>query len=112
MKIYHNPVCSKSCGALEIMLQNGIKPQVVEYLQNEPTKEELTGILNMLNMKPADIVRRNEPVFQSKCLGQHFTDEEWIDILLQHPELIERPIIIKDGRAIIARPVERVLELL
>lgn len=112
MKIYHNANCSKSCGALNLLLQNGIKPQVVEYLQNVPTKEELRGILAMLNMKPTDIVRKNEPVFQANYMGRNFNDEQWLDILLQHPELIERPIIVHKGKAIIARPIERVLDLL
>lgn len=112
MKIYHNYHCSKSNCALELIKQKGITPQIVDYLQNAPSKEELINLLSMLHLKPFEIVRKNEPVFQEKYVGQILTDEQWLDILIQHPELIERPIVVKDGKAIIARPAERLLELL
>lgn len=112
MKIYHNHQCSKSNCALEIINEKGIKPEIVDYLQNAPSKEELINLLGMLHLKPVDIVRKNEPIFQEKYIGQHFTDEQWLEILSQNPILIERPIVVKDGKAVIARPVERLLELL
>lgn len=112
MKIYHNTQCSKSNCALELIKENGITPQIVDYLKNTPSKEELIDLLSMLNQKPFDIVRKNEAVFQNNYSGKMFTDEQWLDILLLHPELIERPIIVKDGKAVIARPAERLLELL
>ena len=66
----------------------------------------------MLDMKPFDIIRKNEALFQKNYFGKIFTDEQWLDILLRHPELIERPIVVKNDKAVIARPVERLLELL
>lgn len=112
MKIYHNYQCSKSNCALELIKQNGITPQVLDYLRNTPSKEELIKLLSMLKLKPFDVVRKNEAVFQKNYFGKTFTDEQWLDILLLHPELIERPIVVKDGKAVIARPAERLLELL
>lgn len=112
MKIYHNTQCSKSNCALELIKENGITPQMVDYLKNTPSKEELINLLSMLDMKPFDIVRKNEAIFQKNYFGKKFTDEQWLDILLLHPELIERPIVVKDGKAVIARPAERLLELL
>lgn len=112
MKIYHNTQCSKSCAALELLQQNGITPEVVEYLTDTPTKDELTSLLSMLNLVPLQLIRTQEPLFQEKFAALTLTDEEWIDIMIQHPELIERPIVVHNGKAVIGRPVERVLELL
>jgi len=112
MKIYHNTSCSKSNAALDLLQQNGITPEVVEYLHNTPTKEELTAILAMLNLKPLQLIRMNEQLFQEKFANMNLSDEEWIDVMLQYPILIERPIIVKDGKAVIGRPVEKVLNLL
>lgn len=112
MKIYHNAQCSKSCGALDLIRQNGIEPQVVEYLQAVPTKDELKSLLDMLILKPLQLIRKQEPLFLQNFDGHTLTDEQWIDVMLAHPELIERPIVVKDGKAIIARPFEKVLDLL
>ena len=112
MKIYHNQQCSKSNAALELIKQNGITPEVVEYLKATPTKDELKSLLVMLNLQPLQLIRTQEPLFQQKFLNLTLSDEQWIDIMLQHPELIERPIVVKDGKAIIARPAEKVLDLL
>ena len=112
MKIYHNPRCTKSNCALGLIAQYGMEPQVVEYLHNAPEKDELIALLDMLGMSPIDIVRKNEPVFKAQYEGQQFTDEQWITILLQHPILIERPIVVHNGKAVIARPAEKLLELL
>jgi arsenate reductase len=112
MKIYHNPDCSKSCSALDVLKQHGISAEVVEYLHEVPGKDELRSLLEMLNMKPLELIRKHEGVFQQKFSGLDLTDDEWIDIMLQYPELIERPIVVKDGKAIIARPADKILELL
>jgi arsenate reductase (glutaredoxin) len=112
MKIYHNEQCSKSNATLELIRQNGITPQVVEYLKVTPNKEELKSLLVMLSLKPLQLIRTQEPLFQKNFIKLTLTDEQWIDIMLQYPELIERPIVVKDGKAIIARPVEKVLDLL
>jgi arsenate reductase len=112
MKIYHNPQCSKSCSALEFLQTHGISPEVVEYLHSVPSREELKSILEMLKIKPLQLIRTHESLFQEKFVNAEFGDEEWIDIMIENPVLIERPIIVKDGKAIIARPAEKLLELL
>jgi len=106
MKIYHNTNCSKSCGALNLLHDLDEKPQVIEYLLHPFSKSELSDILLMLDMKPLDLIRKNEPVFQEKYASGNFTDEQWIDIMLENPILIERPIVVKNGKAIIALPIE------
>lgn len=112
MKIYHNSNCSKSNCALELIKEKGISPQVINYLQDTPSKEELIKLLSMLGLKPFDIIRKKEEIFQQNYAGKTFSDEQWLEILVEHPILIERPIVVKDGKAVIARPTERILELL
>ncbi len=112
MKIYHNPQCSKSNAALELIQENGITPEIIEYLHIVPTKEELISILDMLHLKPLQLIRTKELLFQQKFEGHSFTDEQWIDAMLEYPELIERPIVVNGDKAVIGRPVERVLDLL
>ena len=112
MKIYHNTRCSKSRCALDILEQKGIKPEIIEYLKSTPSKEELIELLAMLGMKPLELIRKNETIYKEKYKGQDLTDDQWIEAMLEHPILIERPIVVKDGKAIIARPAEKILEFL
>ena len=112
MKIYHNTRCSKSRCALDILEQKGIKPEIIEYLKSTPSKEELIELLAMLGMKPLELIRKNETIYKEKYKGQDLTDDQWIEAMLEYPILIERPIVVKDGKAIIARPAEKILEFL
>jgi arsenate reductase (glutaredoxin) len=112
MKIYHNPRCSKSRNALSILLENNSDIQVIEYLKSSPTESELRDLLKKLAMKPEDIVRKGEAIYKEKYKGKQMSDDEWIAALLENPLLMERPIIVKGDKAIIARPPERVKELL
>jgi arsenate reductase len=112
MKIYHNPQCSKSNAALELLQQKGITPEVISYLHDVPTKKELINLLDLLQLKPLQLIRTKELLFRENFEGQNFTDEKCIDIMLQYPELIERPIVINGDKAVIGRPVERILDLL
>ncbi|MEN7550817.1 arsenate reductase (glutaredoxin) [Rapidithrix thailandica] len=112
MKIYHNPRCSKSRQALNILQEKGIELEVVEYLKTPPTKEELTQVLKKLNLSPQEIIRKGEAEFKEHYKGKEFTDEEWIEILVNTPRLIERPIVITEQKAVVARPPEKVSELL
>jgi arsenate reductase (glutaredoxin) len=115
MKIYHNTECSKSQGALCILQEisdiTGETPEIIEYLKTPPTASELQELLKMLGMKPFDLVRKNEEIYLNNFQGKEFSDEEWIDIMLKHPILIERPIIIHNGKAVIGRPPETVRTL-
>ncbi|MCA0431064.1 MAG: arsenate reductase (glutaredoxin) [Bacteroidetes bacterium] len=112
MKIYHNNNCSKSCNALDYLKNNSTEPiEIVEYLNTPPSKLELIEILKLLNAKPFDIIRTKEPLFIEKFTDKNYTDEQWIEVLIQNPILIERPIVVKGNKAVIARPIEKILEL-
>lgn len=106
LKIYHNTRCSKSRCALEILDHSGQPYEVVEYLKTPPSEAELKELLKELNMKPEDLLRKGETVYKEQFAGKTFTDDEWVKIMAENPVLIERPIVVKDGKAIVARPPE------
>ena len=110
--IYHKTTCSKSCEALNHLKKNNADYNIIEYLETPPTAEELNILLKKLGMKAEDLIRKKESIFQEKFEGQTITEKEWIEILVKHPILIERPIIVKGNKAIIGRPTERVDEFL
>lgn len=111
MKIYHNPRCSKSRQALEILQTKGLQPEIVLYLENPPSKQELKGILKMLGIKAEDLLRKNEETYKSQYKEKKLSDDEWIEVMIQNPKLIERPIFINKNKAVIGRPPEKVLEI-
>ena len=110
--LYHNPRCSKSRAALALLQEHGISPRIVEYLQHPPDRSELRKLIGQLQIKPAELVRTGEEVYKTSYKGKMLSDAEWIDALVQHPILIERPIAVRGERAVIGRPPERVLELI
>lgn len=110
--IYHNPRCSKSRSACELIAARGINAKVIDYLKTPPSQEELRGLLKMLDMRADELVRRGEPVFKENYAGQTLSDEQWLDALVAHPILIERPVVVCGARAVIGRPPEKVLDLL
>jgi len=110
--IYHNPRCSKSRSACELIVARGINAEVIDYLKTPPKHDELRSLLKNLGMKPDELVRRGEPAFKENYAGQTLSDEQWLDALVAHPILIERPIVVCGARAVIGRPPEKVLELL
>ncbi|PUV25829.1 MULTISPECIES: arsenate reductase (glutaredoxin) [Sphingobacterium] len=111
IKIYHNKQCSKSCAALDFLQQHSIDLEVQEYLEEVPSKAELIEILSQLGLKPLALIRKNEALFLEKFRHLQLTDEEWVEVMLQNPILIERPIVIKDGKAVIGRPLDSVIDL-
>ena len=112
MKIYHNPRCSKSRETLSILEENGIKPDIILYLNDTPTKEELTDILAKLGMNATEIIRKGEQIYKDNYKGKDLTEAEWIDVMVANPKLIERPIVVKDDKAVLGRPPGNVLDLL
>jgi arsenate reductase len=113
IEIYHNPRCSKSRQTLQLLQEQGIEPEVVEYLKTPPDKKTLKQILKMLGLEPRDLMRKKESEYKQNQLDDpNLTREQLIDAMLAHPKLIERPIVIKDGKAAIGRPPEKVLEIL
>ena len=112
MKIYHNPRCSKSRNTLSIIQEMGNEVEIIEYLNSPPTAKELEVILEMLNIQPIELIRKDEIIWKEKYRGKQMTDDEIINAMRENPKLIERPIVIKNGKAIIGRPPEKVLNLL
>ena len=110
--IYHNSHCSKSRAACEFLAAQGITPEVIDYLKTPPSKEQLRELLNKLGMKPAELIRRGEETFKTHYSGKTMGDEDWLDALVAYPILIERPIVVSGNRAVIGRPLEKVLALL
>ncbi len=110
LKIFHNTRCSKSRCALEILEKKKIKPEVIEYLKTPPTEKEIKDLLKKLDLKAEDVVRKSEDLYKQKYKNKKISEAQWIKILSKNPILIERPIIIKGNKAIIARPPELVLE--
>jgi arsenate reductase len=111
-QIYHNSRCRKSREALQLLKDEGINPEIVEYLKDTPDREEFKLVLAKLHMKPEEVLRKEESLFKEKYKTFNFTDDEWIDVMLENPKLIQRPIVIKANRAVIGRPIENVKELL
>ena len=110
--IWHNPRCGKSRETLKLLENKGIAPRIVRYLDDTPSEEELRKVLKMLGIAPRDLMRTKEAVY--KELGLKTVDDEaaLIKAMVEHPKLIERPVVIKDGKAVIGRPPERILSLL
>ena len=109
--VYHNPQCSKSRCALDLLNEKKHPFEVVEYLKNPLTANELSDIIHLLGIKPEDLIRKNEQVYKEHFKGKNLSDHEWIEAMINFPKLIERPIVVKDGKAVIARPTERINEL-
>lgn len=84
----------------------------MEYLKTPPTASELRDILQKLNMKPEQLLRKGETLYKEKYKGKELSDEEWIQAMVENPVLIERPIVVKDNKAVLGRPPEKVQELL
>jgi arsenate reductase len=112
-KQYHNARCSKSRGALELLNERGVEPELVHYLETPPSPGELRDLLRMLGTGARGLLRSGEPEYMELGLGDPLLGEDaLIAAMAAHPTLIERPVFVHEGRAVIARPPERVLELL
>ena len=110
IKIFHNPRCSKSRQTLTILEDNGIDVDIIEYLKESPNKKTLLQIINLLDIKPRDLMRKGEIVYKEKNLNrENLTDDDLLQFMVDNPILIERPIVYDDNRAIIGRPPENVL---
>lgn len=111
--IYHNPRCSKSRQTLQLLADKGMSPEVVEYLKTPPSFEELEQILGLLGLEPRELMRNGEAVYKEADLADMALDRKaLIQAMVDNPILIERPIVIANGKAAIGRPPEKVLEIL
>jgi len=112
IKIYHNPRCSKSRQGLEILENSGKEFETVKYLDTIPSEEELKEIINLLNISPIDLVRKNEKIWKEEYKGKELSDTEVIKAMVKNPKLIERPIVISGNKAVIGRPPETIKEII
>lgn len=112
IKIYHNPRCRKSREGLEILNQSGQQFEIVEYLKNVPSFDELSSIISMLQIAPIDLIRKNESIWKEQYKGKVLSDEALVQIMIDNPKLIERPIVVKNNKAVIGRPPENIKQIL
>lgn len=111
--IYHNPRCSKSRKTLELIEAGTNTPVVIEYLKTPPSAEELKQILSLLQLRPRELMRKNEPPYKENLLADpKLDDDALIAFMIKYPVLIERPIVICNGKAVIGRPPENVLDII
>lgn len=110
--IYHNPRCRKSRETLALINDANKEVEIIEYLKEPPSTGELKKLLAKLNKSPEEILRKGETIFKEKFKGLKLTDEEWIEVMVENPKLIERPIVVRGNKALIGRPPENVQEFL
>ena len=113
VKIFHNPRCSKSRQTMQLLESNGVTPEIVDYLKQPPGYDELAETLALLGLEPRELIRTHEkPYKENRLDDQDLSREQLIQAMIEHPILIERPIVIHDGKAVIGRPPEKVLDIL
>lgn len=112
IKIYHNPRCSKSREGLQLLQESGKDFQIVKYLDIPMKKEEIKNVLDLLEISAEELVRKNEKVWKENYKGKELSEDEIITAMQEHPKLIERPIVVKDKKAVIGRPPEKIKDLI
>jgi arsenate reductase len=112
IKIYHNPRCSKSRQGVELLQNSGKEFEIVKYLEDRLTTEELTSIIEKLQIQPIELVRKNEAIWKENYKGKELSDTEIIEAMIQNPKLIERPIVVHNNKAKIGRPIENIQHII
>ena len=112
IRIYHNPLCRKSRAGLQYLRDKVVDFEIIEYLKKPFTGKELEKLLVKLNKRPAEIVRTQEEYYKKNLKGKHFSDHEWIRILIDNPKLISRPIVEREYKAVIGDPVDTIESIL
>tara|TARA_Y100001970_G_scaffold290625_2_gene425052 strand:+ start:5965 stop:6342 length:378 start_codon:yes stop_codon:yes gene_type:complete len=111
--IYHNPLCSKSRATLALLKKKGVSLEIIEYLKTPPSKIELANILDKLCMEPRDLMRKKEEKYEALNLADRSLDRgSLIEAMIEHPILIERPVVVIGAKCVLCRPPENVLEIL
>ncbi|MBF0381140.1 MAG: arsenate reductase (glutaredoxin) [Magnetococcales bacterium] len=111
--IYHNPRCSKSRQGLKLLQENGVEPNVVEYLKTPPDAKTLADILDKLGMEPRDLMRKKEAEYKANGLqDESLSKKELIEAMVKFPKLIERPVVVSGGKVAIGRPPENILNII
>lgn len=111
MIVYHNNSCSKSCAVIDLLNKENQPFQTIDYLNDPLTMEQIGELVQMLGGDPLAIIRQNEEAF-TPYKAKELTLKEWIELIVEHPILLQRPIVIKDGVAVVGRPIEKVYELM
>ncbi len=112
IQIWHNPKCSKSRATLKLLEERGVDLEIIKYLETPHTKEDIKNLLSILNITPRELMRTKEDIYKELNLKDEKSDEKLIEAMIKHPKLIERPIVIRNQKAAIGRPIENIIELL
>ncbi len=112
MKLYHNPRCSKSREALQLLEEKGKSPEIVLYMKESLTHNDVESILEKLDMDAADLIRKGEKIWKEEFADKELTEDELIFCMIEHPQLMERPILENADKARVGRPTEKILEIL
>ncbi|TNE82174.1 MAG: arsenate reductase (glutaredoxin) [Bacteroidetes bacterium] len=110
--IYHNPRCGKSRQTLQLIQDSGTEPTIIEYLKTPLNKAELTDLIAKLGIPAEQLIRKGESIFKDEFKGKNLSESDWIQAMVDHPILMERPVVVKGTKAVIGRPPELVKELL
>ena len=111
IKVYHYPRCGKSRQGVEFLTDQNVKFQTIEYFKEPFTVTSLADVLKKLEVKPIELVRTNEAVWKEKYSGKELSDNAIIQAMVDHPRLIQRPIVVKNNKAVIGRPTEKIAEI-
>jgi len=112
IQIWHNPRCSKSRNALALLEEKKIDAEVIKYLETSHTHDEIAELLKMLGLSARELMRTKEDIYKELNLKDENDEGKLIDAMVENPKLIERPIVVKDGKAVIGRPIENIIKLL
>jgi arsenate reductase (glutaredoxin) len=113
LTVYHKPTCTKCRTALRLLKERGAEFEAINYFETLLTEADLRGLLNKLGLSPREILRKDEPVAKQLGIGRKdFSDEELIALMAKHPDLIQRPIVVRGGQAVLGRPPENIAKLL
>ncbi len=110
--ILHNPRCSKSRAGVALLEEKGLEFEIIKYMDDPLTPDELTSVIVKLGKRPLDIIRKNEDVYKEEFADKELSDEEWMLAMLEHPRLLERPIVVNGDKAVIGRPTEAIETIL
>ena len=111
--IYHNPRCSKSRQTLQLLKDNGVEPEIVEYLKTPLSAEQISELVNLLGVTVREVIRTSEADYKANKLADtSLTDKQLLDAMVTYPKLLQRPIVVKGNKAAIGRPPEQVLDIL
>src|SRR5210317_2183856 len=105
-KIYHNSRCKKSRAGLQYLRDKGVEYEIIEYLKEPISEDELKDLLVRLHKKPQEMIRTQEELYRKELKGKNFTDDEWVKIMVENPKLLQRPIVVKGPKAVLGDPAE------